>query len=138
MTSVVLLIAGSAVVYGIFYYLLSLVLQMGTPLDAVWASLYRSGLGAAATLVTLVVHIFLRMAMASAETLDLAGEISVWVLRTGVWTWVATWVYRVTRWRKGKLALALVAGLVLNIGIDAALRKAAFLPSFGSWPFRLC
>jgi hypothetical protein len=136
--NVALLIAGSLVVYAGFFYLLSLVLQIGTPLDAVWAGLYRTGLGAVATLVTLVVHIFFRMAMASPESLDLAGDISVWVLRIAVWLWVATWVYRVTRWRKGKLAVVVLAGLALNFGIDYGLHKAAFVPAFGTWAFRLC
>ena len=138
MTSVLLLIAGALVVYAAFFYLLSLALQMGTPLDAVWASLYRTGMGAAASLVALVVHIALRMFMASPGTIEIAGHVSVWMLRVGVWTWVATWVYRVTRWRKGKLAISVLAGLALNFGIDYGLQKAAFLPSFGSWAFRLC
>jgi hypothetical protein len=51
---------------------------------------------------------------------------------------VLTWVYRVTRWRKGKLALGTVAGLALNFGIDLALQKAAWMPTFGTWAFRLC
>jgi hypothetical protein len=137
MSTVVLLIAGSFVVYGLFFYLLALALQIGTPLDAVWAGLYRTGLGAAATLVTLVVHIFLRMAMVSPEGMELAGHLSVWALRIAVWIWVATWVYRVTRWRKGKLAVAVLAGLALNFGIDYGLQKAAFMPSFGTWACRL-
>src|SRR5262245_47619750 len=137
MSTVVLLIAASFVVYGGFYYLLSLALQMGTPLDAVWGSLYRTGLGTAATLLTLVVHIALRMFMVSPEGIEVAGVIAVWVLRAAVWIWVTTWVYRVTRWRKGKLAVAVIAGLALNFGIDYGLQKAAFMPSFGSWAFRL-
>jgi|SRR6185436_8787865 hypothetical protein len=138
MTSVVLLIAGALVVYALFFYLLSLALQMGTPLDAVWASLYRTGMGAAASLVALVVHIALRMFMVAPERIETADHVAVWVLRAGIWTWVATWVYRVTRWRKGKLALSVLAGLALNVGIDYGLQKADFLPSFGSWAFRLC
>ena len=138
MGTVVLLIFGSAVVYGIFFYLLSLSLQMGTPLDAVWASLYRTGMGAAATLVTLVVHIAFRMFLSSEETMTLAVEVATWVLRAAIWIWVATWVYRVTRWRKWKLAVSVAAGLALNFGIDYGLQKAAFMPSFGTWAFRLC
>jgi hypothetical protein len=138
MTSVVLLIAGALVVYAVFFYLLSLALQMGTPLDAVWASLYRTGMGAAASLVALVVHIALRLCMVAPEGIQIADHVAVWVLRVSIWTWVATWVYRVTRWRKGKLALSVLAGLALNFGIDYGLQKAAFLPSFGSWAFRLC
>ena len=138
MGNVALLIAGSFVLYAGFFYLISLALQIGTPLDAVWAGLYRTGLGAAATLVTLVVHIFLRLATATPERLELAGEISLWSLRIAVWIWVTTWVYRVTRWRKWKLAVVAVAGLALNYGIDFALQKAAFAPAFGTWAFRLC
>ena len=135
---VALLIVGSFVVYAVFFYLLSLALQIGTPLDAVWAGLFRTGLGAAATLVTLVVHIFFRLATASPETLDLAGQVTMWVLRIAVWIWVTTWVYRVTRWRKGKLAVVVLAGLALNFGLDYGLQKAAFAPTFGTWVFRLC
>lgn len=138
MSSVLLLFGGALVVYAGFFYLLALALQMGTPLDAVWASLYRTGLGAAATMVTLVVHIALRMFMAEPDTLEIAGHISVWVLRIAVWIWVLTWVYRVTRWRKGKLALGVLAGLALNVGIDLALQKLAWTPAFGTWAFRLC
>lgn len=138
MTSVLLLLVGALVVYAGFFYLLSLALQIGTPLDAVWASLYRTGMGAAATLVSLVVHIALRMCMVGPEGIETAGHVSLWVLRAAIWIWVFTWVYRVTRWRKGKLALAVVAGLALNVGIDLALQRAAFLPAFGSWAFRLC
>ena len=138
MGNVALLIAGSFVVYAGLFYLLSLALQMGTPLDAVWAGLYRTGLGTAATLLTLVVHIFLRLATASPESLQLADQISVWLLRIALWIWVTTWVYRVTRWRKGKLAVTVLVGLALNFGIDYGLQKAAFTPAFGTWAFRLC
>jgi hypothetical protein len=138
MTTVALLIAGSFVVYGLFFYLLALALRIGTPLDAVWAGLYRTGLGTAATLVSLVVHIMMRMMFVSPEGMELGGHVAVWVLRIAAWTWVATWVYRVTRWRKGKLAVVVLAGLALNFGIDYGLQKAAFMPSFGAWAFRLC
>jgi hypothetical protein len=138
MTSVVLLIAGAFVVYAVFFYLLSLALQIGTPLDAVWASLYRTGVGTAATMVALVVYIAMRMLMAAPETIETVVHVAVWVLRVAVWIWVFTWVYRVTRWRKGKLALGVVAGLALNFGVDLALQKAAWMPSFGTWAFRLC
>jgi len=132
------LFVGALVVYGLFYYLIALALQIGTPLDAVWAALYRTGLGVAATLLTLVVHIFLRLADASTEGMATAGHLSVWVLRLAVWIWVTTWVYRVTRWRKGKLAVVVLAGLALNFGLDYGLQKAAFAPTFGTWVFRLC
>lgn len=138
MTSVVLLLLGALVVYAGFFYLVSLALQIGTPLDAVWASLYRTGVGAAATMAALVVYIALRMVMVAPETIDLVVHVAVWVLRLAVWVWVFTWVYRVTRWRKGKLALGVAAGLALNFGIDFALQKAAWMPTFGTWAFRLC
>lgn len=138
MSLVALLIAGSFVVYGGFFYLIALALRIGTPIDAVWAGLYRTGLGVGATLATLVVHIMMRMLFVSPEGIELAGHLSVWALRIAVWIWVATWVYRVTRWRKGKLAVLVLAGLALNFGIDAVLQRAAFLPAFGTWAFRLC
>ena len=138
MGTIVLLIAGSVVVYAAFFYLISLVLQIGTPLDAVWASLYRTGLGSAAAMATLVIHIMFRMFFASPETTELAGHVAVWVLRLAVWIWVTTWVYRVTRWRKWKLAVVVLAGLALNVGMDYGLQKAALVPSFGTWAFRLC
>ena len=53
-----------------------------------------------------------------------------------------TSVYRVTRWRKGKLALAVLAGLALNYGMDAAIAKIGettpLLPALGEWVLRLC
>jgi hypothetical protein len=136
--TVCLLIAGSFLVYAAFFYLLALALQIGTPIDAVWAGLYRTGLGAAATMGTLVVHIMLRMFFVSPEGTELAGHFAVWALRLAVWIWVTTWVYRVTRWRKWKLAVVAAAGLALNFGIDVGLQKAALMPSFGTWAFRLC
>ena len=54
-----------------------------------------------------------------------------------------TSVYRVTRWRKGKLALAVLLGLALNVGVDVGLARLqsegrAFMPSIGQWDFRIC
>lgn len=140
MSIVVLLTAGTFAIYCGFFYLLALALQMGTPLDALWAGLSRAGLGVAATLVTLVVHIFLRLANASLEGMVRTGEVATWALRLGIWVYVLTFFYRVTRWRKGKLAVGVAAGLALNFGIDFALRRLGegFTPSFGSWVFRLC
>lgn len=138
MTTVGLLFAGSLALYCGFFYLLALCLQMGAPLDAVWAGLARTGLSAAATLVALVVHIFFRLAHASPESMELVGEIATWILRAAVWAYVLTRIYRVTRWRKGKLAFGMAAGLALNFGIDAALHRAAIEPAFGTWVFRLC
>jgi hypothetical protein len=138
---VALLIAVLFVLYGGFFYLLARVLDMGTPVDALWAAMHRSWLGAAGTLVLLVVFIFLRMANAPLETNRLVGTVVLWGLRIGIWAWVATRVYRVTRWRKGKLAIVLLAGLALNFGIDFGLERLspdrALIPLFGSWEFRL-
>lgn len=140
MSIVVLLTAGTFAVYCGFFYLLARALQMGTPLDALWAGLYRAGLGLAATLLTLVVHIFMRLANAPLEGMARTGEVAAWALRIGIWVFVLTWVYRVTRWRKWKLAVGVAAGLALNFGIDYGLARLgdAFTLSFGSWAFRLC
>lgn len=124
-----------------FYFLVAWVLRMGTPMDAVWASLHRVGLGGTATLLLLVVFIFLRLADVSLETNMLVGTALLWGLRLGIWTWATIRVYRVTRWRKWKLAVVVVAGLALNLGIDAAssrfLSTGPLKPSFNSWEFRL-
>jgi hypothetical protein len=140
MLSIGLLVAASFVVYGGFFYLLALALQMGTPLDAVWAGLYRGGLGLAATMVALVIHVSMRLSYAAPETIVRADEGVAWVLRIALWAWVLTWVYRVTRWRKGKLAIGMAAGLAFNFGVDFILRRLGddFMPAFGSWVFRLC
>jgi hypothetical protein len=136
-----ILLAVTFALYGGFFYLLALALQMGTPVDAAWAAAHRTWLGASGTLVLLVVFIFLRMADVSLETNRLVGTVVLWGLRIGIWAWVATRVYRVTRWRKGKLAIVLLAGLALNFGIDFGLERLspdrALIPSFGSWEFRL-
>jgi hypothetical protein len=138
---VALLLAATFALYAGFFYLLARVLVMGTPVDALWAALHRTWLGAAGTLVLLVVFIFLRMGDVSLETNRFVGTVVLWALRSAVWVWVATRVYRVTRWRKGKLAVALLAGLAFNLGIDFALERLssnrAWIPSFGSWEFRL-
>jgi hypothetical protein len=134
------LIAGTFALYCGCFYLLALALRMGAPLDALKAGVARSGLGLAGTLLSLVVHIFLRLADASLETMVLASDIAGWAARIAIWTFVLTWAYRVTRWRKWKLAVGVAAGLALNFGIDFALSRlgGAWTPSFGSWVFRLC
>ncbi len=130
------------VLYGGFFYLSGLVLQMGVPLDALRAAFHRLWIGVAATLVCLVAYMILRLSGASPGTNQTAGEVLVWLLRAGVWTWVETSVYRVTRWRKGKLAISVLAGLALNYGMDAALAKLGestpILPALGEWILRLC
>jgi hypothetical protein len=137
---VVVLIFGTFALYCGFFYLLALALQMGTPLDALKAGVTRSGLGLAGTLLSLVVHIFLRLANASLETMVRASDLAIWAARIGIWVFVLTWIYRVTRWRKWKLAVGVAAGLALNTGIDFALGKLgeAWTPFFASWAFRLC
>jgi hypothetical protein len=112
------------------------------PLDSLRAGLHRTWLGAAATIATLVVFIFLRFGNADPQTNRLVGTVLLWLLRAGLWTYVTTHVYRVTRWRKGKLAVAVLAGLALDLAIDVGLGRLQaarpdFLPSFGSWDFRL-
>ena len=143
MAFVALFLAVKFAIYCGFFYLLALALQIGTPFDAVRAGIHRTWLGASATLVTLVAFMFLHLAGLSVEHNRLVGTVLLWILRAAVWTWVATWVYRVTRWRKGKLAIVVLAGLALNFAIDFGLDRlqgpgGAFMPSFGHWDFRLC
>jgi hypothetical protein len=135
-----LLIAGSLALYVGFFYLLALALQMGTPLDALWAGLYRAGLGLGATLLGLMVHISMRMSGSTIPAMARTSEILTWGFRIAIWTWVLTWVYRVTRWRKWKLAVGVAAGLALNAGADFVLRRLGedYMPSFGTWLLRLC
>lgn len=137
-----LVLGAQFVVYGAFFYLHGLVLQMGVPLDALRAAFHRLWIGVAATLVCLVAYMILRLSGASPETLRAVGGALIWLLRAGVWTWVETSVYRVTRWRKGKLAVSVLAGLALNVGMDAALAKLGestpLLPALGEWILRPC
>jgi hypothetical protein len=66
----------------------------------------------------------------------------MWVLRLAIWVWVTTRVYRVTRWRKGKLAAVTAAGLALEFAVDFGLTRLQeshpFMPVLGEWEFRLC
>jgi hypothetical protein len=134
------LLVAELAIYGGFFFLISKVLDIGVPLDALWAAVHRAWLGAAGTLLLLVVHIFLRLGGAEPDTLELAVTVAVWFIRAGVWTWVTTRVYRVTRWRKWKLAVVVAGGLALNGGVEFGLSRlgAWSAPSFGSWVFRLC
>src|SRR5258706_2933623 len=109
MSFVAALLVAEFALYGGFFYLISKLLDIGVPLDALWAAVHRAWIGAAGTLLLLVVHIFLRLGGAEPETLALAGSIAVWLIRAGIWTWVTTRVYRVTRWRKWKLAVVVAA-----------------------------
>lgn len=137
-----LVLGAQFVLYGAFFYLLGLVLQMGVPLDALKGAFHRLWLGVSATLICLVAHMIFRLSGASAETNRMVGSSLAWLLRAGVWVWVATAVYRVTRWRKGKLAISVVAGLALNVGMDAAIERIQssipILPALGEWVLRPC
>ena len=140
---VTLLLAGKAAVYCGFFFLLARLLDIGTPVDALRAGLYRLCLGAAATIATLVIFIFLRFGSVEPETNHRVGTAAIWLFRAAIWTFAATHVYRVTRWRKGKLAVLVLAGLALDAAIDFGLYRlqgagVGAVPSFGSWVFRIC
>jgi hypothetical protein len=130
-------------IYAGFFFLISKVLDIGTPMDSLRAALHRTWLGAAATIATLVVFIFLRFGNVAVETNQQVQTVVIWLLRAAVWIWVTAQVYRVTRWRKWKLAVVVLAGLALNAAIDIGLYRLqgtshGFMPSFGHWEFRLC
>jgi len=140
---VALFLAGKFLLYCGFFYLAARLLDIGTPIDSLRAGMHRTWLGGAATLVTLVVYMFLHMGGVSLETNRLIGTVVIWLLRIAVWTFVATQVYRVTRWRKGKLAILVLSGLALNFAVDFGLDRlqgahGGFMPSLGDWEFRLC
>lgn len=126
-----------------FFYLLSRLLDIGVPVDALWGGLHRTWLGAAATMATLVVYMFLRLGNAEPDTGRWVTAGALWLCRAGVWTYVSADVYRVTRWRKGKLVVLVLAGLALDAAMDFGLdrlqaARGDMVPSFGSWTFRLC
>ena len=116
-------------------------LDIGVPLDALRAGFHRAWMGASATIVCLVAYMFLRMGGASFETNREVGMGLLWILRLGLWLWVTTRVYRVTRWRKGKLAAVVAAGLALDFGVDYGMARLQeshpFMPALGEWDFRL-
>jgi hypothetical protein len=142
MGAVAILIGGEFVLYTGFFYLLSRILDIGVPFDALKAGFHRSWLGAGTTVVCLMAFMMLRIAGVSPEANQVVGTALLWLLRLALWTWVATQVYRVTRWRKGKLAIVVAAGLALNLGIDLALlqleKREPFMPFLGTWQLRLC
>ena len=142
MPVVAALVAGKFALWGGLFYLLGLLLQMGVPLDALKAAFHRSWLGAAGTMGGLVVYMIARMLGASGETTALLGALLLWALRLGIWAGVITSVYRVTRWRKGKLAVAMGTMLALDVAIDAGLahvhQQHPILPAMGSWTMQLC
>jgi hypothetical protein len=138
-----LFLAAKFAIYAGYFFLIAKVLDIGAPLDALRAALHRTWLGAAATIASLVVFIFLRFGNVAVETNQQVQTVLIWVLRAGVWIFVTAQVYRVTRWRKGKLAVVVLAGLALNAAIDFGLYRLqgtpnGFMPSFGHWEFRLC
>lgn len=140
---VALFLLAKLVLYLGFYFLLSKVLDIGVPLDALRAAFHRTWTGGAATLACLVVYMGMRMSGADAESNALVGTALIWLLRAAVWTGVTVRVYKVTRWRKGKLAVIVLLGLALNFGVDYALVRLqgggpALMPSFGDWNFRIC
>lgn len=140
---VAILVAGKFVLYTAFFFLVARVLDMGVPLDALKAGFHRSWMGAGSSIAVLVAYMIARMLGVRPESWEPIGTALIWLLRAALWTWVATQVYRVTRWRKGKLAVTVVAGLALNFGIDYALMQLdkpgePFMPSLGYWQLRLC
>jgi hypothetical protein len=140
---VALFLAVKFAIYAGFFYLIARALDIGAPLDALRAALHRTWLGAAATIASLVVFMFLRFSNVAVEVNQQVQTVLIWVLRAAVWIFVAAQVYRVTRWRKGKLAVIVLAGLALNGAIDFGLYRLqgtqhGFMPSIGQWEFRLC
>src|SRR5258706_10984065 len=137
---VVLFLVAKFALYCGYFYLISLALRIGTPVDSLRASFHRTWLGGAATLVTLVVFMFLHLGGVSVEQNRRVGTALIWLLRLALWIFVTTRVYRVTRWRKGKLAIVSLLGLALNFGVDFGLdrlqgRGGDFMPSLGHWEF---
>jgi len=134
-------IAAKFVLFCGFFYLSGLVLQIGVPLDALRAGFHRTWLGASGTIVCLVAYMFLRLGGASIETNRAVGTGLLWALRLALWIWVTTRVYRVTRWRKGKLAAVAAAGLALDAAVDFGMARLQeshpFMPALGEWDFRL-
>jgi hypothetical protein len=122
------------------FYLLGLILSMGVPLDALKAGFHRTWLGAAATMAGLVVYMIARMLGAAKDTTSFLDVLVTWGLRVGLWLWVVTTVYRVTRWRKGKLAIVMVTVLALDAALDFGLARLnqdhPFLPALGTWTLR--
>ena len=136
------LIAAKFALYCGLFYVLGLVLQMGTPLDALRAAFHRTWLGAAGTMVCVVGYMLARLWGSSPEIIQGLILLLLWSARLAATLWVATTVYRVTRWRKGKLAAVVVAVLALDFGVDygvARIQEAhPFLPIVGTWILQLC
>lgn len=136
-----LIVAKFVLLAGVFTGL-GLVLQMGTSLDALRAAFHRTWLGAAGTVVVAVVHILARVWGSQPETIGMLSLVVLWGLRLAAAAWVTARVYRVTRWRKGKLALVLVTLLAVDAGADYAVARIEeshpFMPTMGTLTLRLC
>ncbi|HZE96824.1 MAG TPA: hypothetical protein VE981_07345 [Planctomycetota bacterium] len=130
------------VLYGGLFYLLGFILDIGVPLDSLRAGFHRTWLGVGATIASLILYMVFRMAGLTPQQNRTAGSVVIWILRAAIWTAVTVHVYRVTRWRKGKLAIVVAAGLALNLAIDFGLERLQgshpFMPSLGQWELRLC
>lgn len=135
------LLAAKFVLYCGVFYLMALVLQMGTPLDALRAGFHRTWLGAAGTMVCVVATILARLWGSSADVIQALVLVLLWTARLAVTLWVVTTVYRVTRWRKGKLAVVVAVLLALDFGTDLAVSRLQeakpFMPVVGPWLLQL-
>jgi hypothetical protein len=140
MPLIVAYLVAQFVLYLVFYFGMSKALVLGSGLDPVKAAFHRSWLGGGATLGVLVVYMSCRLAKVEPESSRMIGAASVWLLRLPVWILATIWVYRVTRWRKGKLAILVALGLALNLGGDLMIERllGPGAPAFGQWVFRLC
>ena len=136
------LVAAKFVVYAAACWALALILDVGVPLDALRAAFHRTWMGAAATMVCLVAYMITKMLHAGPDAIDAVVTFFTWALRVALWIWVLTAVYRVTRWRKGKLAVFAAALLALDFGMDIGLARLQqahpFMPALGEWTLRLC
>lgn len=136
------LIAAKFVLLAGVFYGLGLILQMGAPLDALRAAFHRTWLGAAGTMVCVVAYILARLWGSSPEAIRLIGLALLWGLRLAAAAWVLTTVYRVTRWRKGKLAIAMGVLLAVDFGVDYVVGRIQesrpFMPALGEFVLQLC
>jgi hypothetical protein len=136
------LVVAKFAVYAGALWGLAAALQVGAPLDALRAAFHRTWLGAAATMGCLVAYMITKMLHAGPDAIDAVVTFFTWALRVALWIWVLTSVYRVTRWRKGRLAIFAAALLALDFGIDVGLARLQqahpFMPALGEWTLRLC
>ncbi len=139
---VALFLACEYLVYVAFFLLASRLIRMGTGKDAGWAAFHRTWVGAGLTLALIVFYMAVHVSGMPVEQSRVAGKIVIWLLRAVAWVIAVRWVYRETRWRRGKLATFVLAGLALNAAIDFGMAKFAtgtpLMPSFDYWDFQLC